>query len=243
MAIFDSNIFDDLDIDLDFSGIDLPGIDFSGIDLPGIDFSGIDFSDIDIPSLNLLAVLSDLADELGDVSNSLLNRLGDIDFAQLIEPGNRRLIGSVASNLLLGGPTADVLSGLAGHDTLVGALGRDLLIGGRGRDLLLGGEDNDRLKGDRGRDILDGGAGRDMAWGGSGGDFFVLNTAGQLIIRDFEESRDRLVLDEEIRMGDIALVQRGRNAVVEFGDRALAILRRTDIGEVSDRIAGSDIFD
>ncbi|MEO0409757.1 MAG: hypothetical protein AAF289_20640 [Cyanobacteria bacterium P01_A01_bin.135] len=213
---------DDIELDFNLPSLDLPNFDLPGFDLP-------DF-------------VVDVVDDLGGFAGGLVDRLEDVDLAQVATPGNQRLIGTVAVNLLLGGAAADIISGLAGNDILVGDIGRDWLKGGRGRDLLLGGDGADRLWGNGGQDILDGGPGRNTATGGLGRDFFVLDDEGRLTIRDFKR-RDRLVLDEDIGLGEIDVVQRGRSALVTLGDQVLAVLRGVDAGVVGDRIAESDILD
>ena len=92
----------------------------------------------------------------------------------------------------------DVINGLAGNDTLNGFAGNDLLRGGDGDDRLIGGLGNDRLQGDegsdtlaggRGDDVLDGGAGDDLLTGGKGNDTYVVDSLGDMIVEDIQNSR------------------------------------------------------
>ena len=70
-----------------------------------------------------------------------------------------------------------------------GGEGNDVLIGGRGNDELSGNEGNDRLNGGRGDDLLDGGAGDDLLTGGKGNDTYVVDSLGDMIVEDIQNSR------------------------------------------------------
>jgi Ca2+-binding RTX toxin-like protein len=92
----------------------------------------------------------------------------------------------------------DVINGLAGNDTLNGFAGNDLLRGGEGDDALIGGLGNDRLQGDegsdtltggRGDDVLDGGSGDDVLIGSKGNDVYVVDSLGDTIVEDIQNSR------------------------------------------------------
>jgi Ca2+-binding RTX toxin-like protein len=90
----------------------------------------------------------------------------------------------------------DTLNGLAGDDTLRGGEGNDRLIGGVGNDHLSGNEGNDRLDGGRGDDLLDGGAGDDLLTGGKGNDIYVVDSLGDTIVEDIQNSRSGGWADE-----------------------------------------------
>ena len=62
---------------------------------------------------------------------------------------------------------------------------------------MLGQAGQDTLRGQAGKDWLDGGSGRDELDGGAGSDTFVFrNHMGRDIVRDFEDDRDTLRLDD-----------------------------------------------
>jgi hypothetical protein len=94
--------------------------------------------------------------------------------------------------------------GLSGRDSLTGASRPDLLDGGSGDDVLAGAGGGDVLMGQDGRDTLIGGAGPDRLIGGTGGDalaggtgadVFVFSQAfGTDVVRDFQNSIDRVDL-------------------------------------------------
>ena len=99
----------------------------------------------------------------------------------------------------------DVINGLAGNDTLNGFAGNDLLRGGEGDDHLIGGLGNDRLQGGegsdtltggRGDDVLDGGGGDDVLTGGKGNDTYVVDSLGDTIVEDIQNSRSGGWADE-----------------------------------------------
>jgi Ca2+-binding RTX toxin-like protein len=163
------------------------------------------------------------------------------------------ILGYEGNDLLIGGRGMDTLIGADGNDLLKGRGGNDILQGGRGNDTLLGGDGNDVLYGDRGRDVLRGGAGDDILFGGPGNDVliggpgadaFVLefNQSGVDRIRDFESGVDKLGLfaldgnpyrtpepgELEAFIADLTLKQRGNHTVIQFEDRAIAILKNID---------------
>ena len=99
----------------------------------------------------------------------------------------------------------DVINGLAGNDTLNGFSGNDLLRGGEGDDSLIGGLKNDRLQGGdgndtltggRGDDVLDGGGGEDVMTGGKGNDVYFVDSLGDIIVEDIQNSRSGGWADE-----------------------------------------------
>ena len=92
------------------------------------------------------------------------------------------------NDVFSGSAGEDRLFGNNGNDTIYGLGGQDRLFGGNGDDFLYGGAGNDMLLGERGNDVLEGGAGIDRFVFGKG--------AGDDIIRDFDVTRDILVLGE-----------------------------------------------
>jgi Ca2+-binding RTX toxin-like protein len=87
-------------------------------------------------------------------------------------PGNDRLVGRRASDVIHGGGGSDrILGGASGNDRICGGAGDDVIEGGRGNDRLFGGLGDDRIEGGRGSDkILAGGRGNDRLLGGRGND-------------------------------------------------------------------------
>jgi len=74
-----------------------------------------------------------------------------------------------------------VINGTSGIDTLIGGIGNDTLNG-------LGG--NDVLNGNAGNDRLNGGAGNDSMTGGTGDDSYIVNSAWDVVLENFDEGVD-----------------------------------------------------
>jgi Ca2+-binding RTX toxin-like protein len=110
------------------------------------------------------AVITELADEGGDLVNTSLNSftLG-ANLEALVYSGSGAFNG-------IGNELNNNISGGIGHDTLVGNAGNDYLLGNDGNDSLSGGLGDDALYGGDGNDVLNGGAGGDLLSGGSGND-------------------------------------------------------------------------
>jgi hypothetical protein len=83
----------------------------------------------------------------------------------------------------------DTLNGFAGNDLLRGDDGEDVLIGGLGNDRLQGGEGSDTLTGGRGDDVLDGGGSDDVLTGSKGNDVYVVDSLGDVIVEEIQNSR------------------------------------------------------
>lgn len=122
--------------------------------------------------------------------------------------GDDTLRGNAGADTLRGGRDDDVLRGGAGNDTLAGGAGDDNLSGDGGSNLLRGGAGDDTLSSGStdgaGFDTLIGGAGDDYLMsigartvmvGGAGADRFDMLEARRVVIRDFEDDVDSLVLD------------------------------------------------
>lgn len=101
--------------------------------------------------------------------------------------------GTQVKDAITGNNGRNLLSGNNGSDALTGLDGNDVLTGGEGTDRINGGEGNDRLTGGIGSDRLIGGAGRDRFIFDHGVPFSA--TTGQDRIVDFEQGRDKIVLD------------------------------------------------
>ncbi|MHA4870659.1 Ig-like domain-containing protein [Duganella sp. PWIR1] len=115
------------------------------------------------------AVITELADEGGDLVNTSLNSftLG-ANLEALVYSGSGAFngIGNELNNNISGGIGNDTLAGNAGNDYLQGGGGNDSLSGGIGDDALYGGDGNDVLNGGAGGDLLSGGSGNDTIDGG-----------------------------------------------------------------------------
>lgn len=135
-------------------------------------------------------------------------------------PGNNTRSGTNLADIITGNGGDDTLSGLGGDDELVGGIGndtldggadadfltgdggRDTLIGGTGNDVLFGGSGFDILEGGSGLDFLNGNAGRAELTGGGGKDNFQVDLgAGRVLITDFQDDIDTLLLDESFFPG------------------------------------------
>ena len=104
---------------------------------------------------------------------------------------DRRLEGTVRSDVICGLGGDDKIFGLGGDDIIRGGAGGDVLIAGEGDDRLFGGNGDDQLYGRDGADRLVGGRhddtleaddGSDVALGGRGSDS-LYGTEGDDILR------------------------------------------------------------
>ena len=110
--------------------------------------------------------------------------------------GDDRLEGGKGKDLIGGDDGADQVRGRSGDDRLLGGARGDWLDGGHGNDTLSGETGQDTLRGGAGDDVLQGGKGNDRMTGGAGADRFVFGPGGgRDVVRDFDLSADRLVLD------------------------------------------------
>ncbi|WP_416675203.1 trypsin-like serine protease [Egbenema bharatensis] len=118
---------------------------------------------------------------------------------------------------------ANPIRGTSGDDTLRGTRGNDLLLGRGGNDVLVGRAGDDVLLGGRGRNRLQGGSGRNSFW---------LDRRGFSVIRDFTKGNDVIVFKNFV-MADTMLIQRGRNTVIQVGDRIVARLNGIESGSLT----------
>ena len=132
--------------------------------------------------------------------------------------------GNSRNNYIAGSDSDNTVAGGRGNDTLLGASGADTIIGGIGNDILLGGAGNDILEGRSGRDRLNGGAGNDTLTGGASIDRFIFNSnqpfqaedIGTDTITDFQEQRDKILLDRDTFTAINSLPGEGFSIVEEF---------------------------
>ncbi|MGD1716478.1 cadherin domain-containing protein [Dapis sp. BLCC M172] len=132
--------------------------------------------------------------------------------------------GNPRNNYIAGSDGNNKLGGGRGNDTLLGVGGADTIIGGKGNDILLGGAGDDILQGRPGRDRLNGGAGNDTLTGGASKDKFIFNTnqpfqaedIGTDTITDFQEDRDKILLDQNTFTAINSLAGEGFSIVEEF---------------------------
>ena len=107
--------------------------------------------------------------------------------------GDDSIKGGELDDVIKGGRGNDVMNGNAGNDTLLGATGNDVLFGGDGFDI---------LKGGGGVDFLNGNAGDAELTGGRGVDNFQVDLgAGRVVIADFTDNVDTLLLDGDFFPG------------------------------------------
>ena len=116
--------------------------------------------------------------------------------------GDDTLSGLGGNDDIFGGIGNDTLFGNAGDDFLSGEAGKDKLTGGSGNDTLFGGGARDVLSGGAGFDFLNGNAGNAKLTGGADADNFQVDLgAGRVIITDFEDNTDTLLLDSDFFPG------------------------------------------
>lgn len=148
--------------------------------------------------------------------------------------GNDRLSGAGSFDALFGNEGKDTLNGGAGNDYLLGGNGNDSLVGSNGDDFLLGSRGRDGLRGDRGNDelrgnedndTLIGGRGENRLTGAEGNDLFVFDRHGFARVQDFQNGRDRLGLPRGVTFNQLDFDQRGRDTLIELGNRTIARLR------------------
>ncbi|MCT7952936.1 S8 family serine peptidase [Ancylothrix sp. C2] len=133
--------------------------------------------------------------------------------------------GNVGDDVVCGDMGNDFLYGNAGNDMLFGNTGMDFLDAGDGNDTLRGGKDNDILMGNNGDDFLWGDLGNDSLIGGAGSDRFVLQpNADSLIIADFTDGEDLLVLAEGLKFEQLTISADNNATLIRVGDDLLAVL-------------------
>lgn len=115
--------------------------------------------------------------------------------------------------------------------------GNDALNGGTGDDRLIGGSGKDTLDGGSGTDVIVGGKGRDLLSGVGGADSFLFNGSvneGVNVIVDFEDGRDKIVVENEVfRNITIKSANGGEDTRITFDDGTKIILEDVDSSLIS----------
>lgn len=182
----------------------------------------------------------DLLDGFGTVLNLLgkTNGLKDLLIQDI-------LTGDLKGNLLKGDSSDDLVLGRKGNDRLLALKGDDLINGGEGNDytegwsgndILAGWLGNDTLDGGKGDDILAGGEGNNKSTGGKGDDFFLLQSKGKTLIRDFNTRDDKLIVLGKVSFDDLQISQRGDNAIVSLGGKQLAALQGINAEQITEKM-------
>ncbi len=158
--------------------------------------------------------------------------------------GNDVLSGLAGDDELFGGTGSDILRGNADADTLYGEGGKDSLFGGSGNDVLFGGAGNDILSGGSGFDFLNGNDGNAELTGGGGGDNFQIDLgAGRVVITDFQDDVDTLLLDGDFFPGRTVNQILTRFGSSSGGDSAIDLSRRGDDSPRLILLGVDNIFD
>ncbi len=162
--------------------------------------------------------------------------------------GNDKMFGHAGNDTLFGGSGNDTLNGGKGGDRLFGNTGKDTLFGGAGNDTLKGVTDNDKLFGNAGKDTLFGGPGNDTLTGGKGDDrlnggkgadkFVFAAHDGHDVISGFQQGKDLIQLRAADNIGDLDIVQSGKNVVISFVDTEITVLNHN----VADFTAADFLF-
>ncbi len=149
--------------------------------------------------------------------------------------GKDKVVGGLRSDVIYGEEGNDILRGdfkkgstkgaLGGDDIIYGGKGKDQIWGNGGKDKLYGEEGNDKIWGDDGDDLLCGGQGQDKLKGGKGKDTFVVAVSeGTDTIGDFKVGEDFIGLSGQLTFGQLSITQNGKNTLIGFEDKTLAIL-------------------
>jgi Ca2+-binding RTX toxin-like protein len=98
-------------------------------------------------------------------------------YNMIIMPGStiEKVVGSAVADQITGTSEAESLFGLAGDDEIGGGGGIDHIEGGDGSD------------------TIDGGAGADTMFGGTSDDVFYVDDAGDVVVEESFEGRDRVI--------------------------------------------------
>ncbi|NJO40800.1 MAG: hypothetical protein HC769_02760 [Cyanobacteria bacterium CRU_2_1] len=131
--------------------------------------------------------------------------------------GNNVINGGDGRDTIVGGSGADFINGDGGSDWVQGGEGTELILGGNGDDVLLGETGMDVLLGGNGDDVLSGGADANELTGGAGRDRFLIGpNNGITSITDFQNRRDRLVLEQGLTVDLLQIAQVGNDTFVSL---------------------------
>jgi Ca2+-binding RTX toxin-like protein len=144
---------------------------------------------------------------VGGIAGTVIKGLASNDFMRGGD-GVDRLLGQVGDDLLNGGGGGDILRGLVGNDVVAGLFGSDVLDGGKGNDTLIGGKDIDELVGGQGRDR-----------------FVVELNSGNDIVRDFQNTIDRITVLGKVDFSDLDITQKNGSTIISVGNQQIATLR------------------
>jgi Ca2+-binding RTX toxin-like protein len=97
---------------------------------------------------------------------------------------------------------------LVGNDVIAGLFGDDVLDGGKGNDTLIGGKGIDELLGGQGRDR-----------------FVVELNGGNDIIKDFQNTIDRIVVLGKVDFSDLDITQKNGSTIISVGNQQIATLK------------------
>lgn len=127
----------------------------------------------------------------------------------------------------------NVMTG-AGNDQVRGNGHANMILTGAGNDRLFGGGGNDQLFGGAGSDRLLGETGNDTLTGGAGADRFIFGrSSGRDIVTDFEDGRDRIVIETGAsHFGQLSVVGHGADTLIRFADVQIT-LRDFAVGLIS----------
>jgi VCBS repeat-containing protein len=204
---------DEIDIDTDTGGLNVPGFDI-------VRFEGINRDHALITREGLDLVVS-LLDNNGNATADSVRVYGHFyddavagygfgsyaisqlvfadqtvsDFSVLDGESGLVAYGDANNNSFTGSADGDILFGAGGDDTLNGGESDDEMFGGVGNDVLTGDSGDDGLEGEDGNDILNGGTGDDELSGGEGNDTFIYNYG--------TDGRDSIYTDEPSTNTDV----------------------------------------
>ncbi len=182
---------------------------------PGYGNDGFDGAGgIDTVYYDATGIVSTIVDLQRGYGQALFSNDGAFDDFGGLYVGNRfvfedqwQLDGLSRVENVVGGVSDDILRGKGGANVLDGSGGNDILNGRKGNDTLIGGDGDDRMRGAAGQDHFqfDKQDGADRIFG-------------------FENGKDKFVLTDGLAFSDVEVVDRGRHALVTFGETEVLVL-------------------
>ncbi|MEM6620388.1 MAG: M10 family metallopeptidase C-terminal domain-containing protein, partial [Pseudomonadota bacterium] len=223
------------------------------------------FTIMDTGGSDLIDFSTDTEKQRVDLRQEKLSDVYGVDGSMVIARGTviEKYIGGTrgdditsndAANLLNGRNGADTLKGLKGADELKAGNGNDEVFGGEGADELRGGNGTDILRGGKGKDLIRGGVskdtiygqtGDDTLYGNGGGDIFVYQNNGDRdVIKDFQNNKDILQLDDKLWTGTLTVNQvfdqfasnSNGDAVLNFGSGNRITIENLSIAVLKDDV-------